>query len=110
MCSGPQPQGDHGTYAFMRIFWAKRARLARNALIEFIAQDNALAAIEIDDTITAASRRLAEFPLMGKAGRIAGTRELIVHEHYALVYELENDSLTILMVLHSSRQWPAAEA
>lgn len=93
----------------MRISWAKGARFARNALIEFIAQDNVLAAIEIDETITATSLRLAEFPLLGKNGRIAGTRELVVHEHYVLVYELENDSLTILMVLHTSRQWSSAD-
>lgn len=93
----------------MKVIWAKRAVLTRNALIDFIADDSVLAALEVDDTITAATLRLAEFPLLGKPGRIAGTRELVAHEHYILVYEVADDILVILMVLHTSRQWPPVE-
>ena len=94
----------------MRLFWTKSAALARQALVEFIADDNLLAAIEVDDTITTATLRLVDFPLLGKAGRIAGTRELVVHEHYILIYEVADDSILVLMVLHTSRPWPPAEA
>lgn len=91
----------------MRIVWAKQATIARNALIDFIAADNVLAALDVDDTITAATLRLADYPLLGKAGRIAETRELVVHEHYIIVYEVTEECIIVLMVLHTSRQWPA---
>ena len=68
-----------------------------------------LAALEVDDTITAATLRLEEFPLLGRPGRIDGTRELVVHQHYILVYEVVDDTIIILMVLHTSRQWPPEE-
>ena len=90
----------------MKVVWARRATLARTDLINYIADDNVLAALEVDDTITAAVLRLEAFPLMGKPGRIDGTRELVVHQHYILVYEVAGDTITILMVLHTSRQWP----
>jgi len=90
----------------MKIVWAKRATLARSDLIDYIAEDNVLAALEVDDTITAATFRLAEFPLLGKPGRIDGTRELVIHQHYILVYEIVDDAILVLMVLHTSRLWP----
>ena len=93
----------------MKVVWAKRAAHARNGLINYIAEDNVLAALEMDDTITAATLRLEEFPLLGKPGRIDGTRELVVHQHYILVYEVVDDTIIILMVLHTSRQWPPEE-
>ena len=94
----------------MKIVWAERAVHARKNLIDFIAEDNVLAALEMDDTITAAVLRLKNFPLLGKPGRIEGTREIVVHQHYILVYEVVEATILILMVLHTSRQWPPEEA
>ena len=94
----------------MKLVWARRATLARNDLINYIADDNVLAALEVDDTITAATLRLKKFPLLGKPGRIDGTRELVVHQHYILVYEIVDDTIIINMVLHASRQWPPHSA
>ena len=34
------------------------------------------------------------------------TLELIPHEHYRLVYEIESDTAWILALVHTSRQWP----
>jgi addiction module RelE/StbE family toxin len=90
----------------MKLVWASRAVLARNDLIDYIAADNVPAALEVDDTISAATFRLAEFPLLGKPGRIDSTRELVIHQCYILVYEIVDDTVLVLMVLHCSRQWP----
>ena len=94
----------------MKVVWARRATLARHDLIDFIAKDNVLAALEVDDTITTAVLRLEKFPLLGKPGRIDGTRELVVNQHYILVYEIVDDTIIILMVLHTSRLWPPVDA
>jgi addiction module RelE/StbE family toxin len=93
----------------MKLVWARRAALARNDIIDYIADDNVLAALEVDDAITSATLRLEKFPLLGKPGRIDGTRELVVHRHYILVYEVADDAVVILMALHASRQWPPAD-
>lgn len=53
-----------------------------------------------------AATRLGEHPNLGKQGKISGTRELIPHENYRLVYEIENKTVWILALVHTARQWP----
>lgn len=55
-----------------------------------------------------AAARLANFPLLGKPGQIAGTRELITHENYRLIYEVveADDTVWVLALIHTARQWP----
>jgi toxin ParE1/3/4 len=42
---------------------------------------------------------------LGRAGRIQGTREFVVHQNYVLVYDIAGDDVRILRVLHTARQW-----
>ena len=79
----------------------------RADIVDFIAQDNPLAAIRMDEIFSAAVGRLAEHPLLGRAGQIPGTRELIPHETYRLVYEVQADTVWILTLVHTARLWPA---
>ncbi len=90
----------------MRVLWTLSAEQDRTDIIDFIAQDNALAAIRMDEVFAAAVGRLAEHPLMGRPGRIPGTRELIPHESYRLVYEVHADAVWILTLVHTARLWP----
>lgn len=45
---------------------------------------------------------------MGAPGKIVGTRELIPHEHYRLVYELDEETgiVWIVTLIHTARCWP----
>ena len=43
----------------------------------------------MDELFSDAAARLAAHPKMGKPGKIAGTRELIPHKSYRLMYEIE---------------------
>jgi toxin ParE1/3/4 len=50
---------------------------------------------------------LAEFPRVGRSGRIPGTRELVVlRTPYFLVYRIDEPLVEILRVVHGARQWP----
>ncbi len=74
----------------------------------FIARDNPEAARAVAGRVRAAARRLDQFPLLGREGRRAGTRELVLPSlPYVLVYRVETDaSVSILRFLHTSRVWP----
>jgi len=54
-----------------------------------------LADIRMDEIFSAAVGRLAEHPLLGRAGQIPGTRELIPHESYRVVYEVRAETVWI---------------
>ncbi|CAN7172876.1 MULTISPECIES: type II toxin-antitoxin system RelE/ParE family toxin [Variovorax] len=90
----------------MRVLWTLSAEQDRADIVDFIAQDNPLAAIRMDEIFSAAVGRLAEHPLLGRAGQIPGTRELIPHESYRLVYEVRADTVWILTLVHTARLWP----
>lgn len=65
-----------------------------------------LPAIHIDQLFSDAVARLADFPLLGHAGAVAETRELTPHRNYRLIYEVAGDTIWILVLIHSARQWP----
>ena len=90
----------------MRVLWTLSAEQDRADIVDFIAQDNPLAAIRMDETFSAAVGRVAEHPPLGRAGQIPGTRELIPHESYRLVYEVRADTIWILTLVHTARLWP----
>ena len=92
----------------MRVVWTIPANRNREAIISFIEQDNPLAAIEMDVLFTKAADSLSTLPLQGRKGRVAGTRELIVHRNYILVYsyDIKTEKIYITTVLHALRQYP----
>ena len=69
-----------------------------------------LAATRMDEIFSAAVGRLAEHPLLGRAGQIPGTRELIPHESYRVVYEVRAETVWILTLVHTARLWPPARS
>lgn len=90
----------------MRVVWTLSAEQDRADIFEFIARDNPLAAIRMDELFGTAVSRLAEHPSLGRPGLNPGTRELIPHESYRLVYQAEADTVWILALVHTARLWP----
>ena len=60
----------------------------------------------MDELFSKAARKLLDFSEMGRAGLIQGTRELVPHENYRLIYEIHGKTVWIVALLHTSRQWP----
>lgn len=90
----------------MKVLWASTAEQDRADIIDYISQDNPLAAIRMDELFADAAGRLAVHPYLGMAGLIPGTRELIPHESYRLVYEVQANTVWILALVHTARMWP----
>lgn len=92
----------------MRVIWTPESQQDRADVWEYIAADNLRAAARMDELFSTAVARLADHPKLGKPGKIPGTRELIPHESYRLVYEIEGETVWMLALVHTSRQWPPA--
>ncbi|MFZ6713016.1 type II toxin-antitoxin system RelE/ParE family toxin [Undibacterium sp. TC9W] len=88
------------------IFWKK---LAINDLIkigQYIAKNSPANAQKLVSEIEGKVTRLAVYPQMGKPGRKRGTRELVAHDNYFVVYRVLAKKVEILRVKHVAQQWP----
>jgi toxin ParE1/3/4 len=92
----------------VKVYWTPEAEQDRDDVFEFIAADNPRAAIRMDELFGEEAARLIDYPEIGHPGVVPGTNELVVHENYKLVYEIEKRSNTvwILAVVHTRRRWP----
>lgn len=91
----------------MRSLWTAQALDDLGAIVTHIANDDPDAANRLLDRIEeTGSVILPANPLMGRPGRVEGTREFVVHPSYILVYRVQAGRLEILTVRHSARSWP----
>lgn len=91
----------------MQIEWSEFALNDREAIFDYILQDSSNAAVAVDDRIERQVENLAQFPEMGRPGRIEQTRELVIQRTpYIVAYYIHNEVVLILRVLHGARQWP----
>ena len=90
----------------MKVVWTPEALKDRADIWDYIVGEKPRAAVRLDELFSDAAARLAEHPMLGQMGKIPGTRELIPHESYRLVYEIQGQVLWILALVHTARQWP----
>ena len=92
----------------MTVVWSPRAIQHLAALRAYIARDNPAAAAGVALALLAAVDRVAEFPNVGRPGRLAGTRELVVPgTPYVIPYRVGPERLEIIAVFHQRQQWPS---
>jgi addiction module RelE/StbE family toxin len=90
----------------MNLVWTKVARADRRKVFEYIQADSPRAACKMDMVFSEKAAILPRFPEIGRLGRVPGTRELLAHRHYFLIYRIRGKTIQILRLLHTSRQWP----
>jgi len=91
----------------MDIVWREVAIDGLERARRYIVQHNPAAAERIQRTILAAVARLADHPNLGRAGRVEGTRELVVpRTRYIVAYTVLDDEVVIVAVQHTAQQWP----
>ncbi|MCW4460590.1 type II toxin-antitoxin system RelE/ParE family toxin [Sphingomonas sp. BT-65] len=86
--------------------WEADAELQLLNLLEFVGERNASAAARLKATIDEAIGRSCQFPEIGRPGRVAGTRELIVHPNYIVVYQITETAIDVLRLLHARQLYP----
>ncbi|MGF6226357.1 toxin ParE1/3/4 [Inquilinus ginsengisoli] len=93
--------------------WSREALNDVKGQVAFIARDNPLAARRIADRLRDAGEALGNLA-SGRPGRVTGTYETSVSRlPYIIAYELRpiagRESVVILRVIHTARNWPAEE-
>jgi toxin ParE1/3/4 len=92
----------------MNILWSPEAIEDLASLRGYIAEDDPAAArrvvLHIIQTI---AQLLPENPQIGRAGRLPGTRELVIpRTPYIVPYRIQRPTIQILRVYHAARRWP----
>jgi toxin ParE1/3/4 len=91
----------------MQVRWTAPAARDLQEIIRYIRKDNPSAARAIAKALFDAANGLDLFPLKGRAGRIEGTRELVMPGMpYIVVYEVRPTAVHILHIYHAARNWP----
>ncbi len=88
------------------ILWLPSASEDLNEIIDYIADRNFSAALELQEVIEQSTSQIPQHPYIYRAGRVAGTREMVVHPNYLVVYRVGATAIEILGVLHTRLPYP----
>ena len=84
---------------------AEASRQFLDALAYIAAHSPAAAevlAAEVGDKLSLALR----FPEIGRKGRVARTRELVVHPNYIVIYAVRQRTIDVIRFLHTRQRYP----
>lgn len=88
------------------IVFTELAQEDLRAIKKYICCDNFFAAQEVVKHILECIENLKVNPSIGRAGRVLRTRELVITKYpYIVPYQVRDNSVYILRVLHTSRKW-----
>ena len=92
----------------MNVNFTPQARDDLLSIRDWIAQDDARIADQVIARIVQTAMMFGQFPMLGRVGRIAGTREFsVVGLPYLIVYRIESETeIDVVTVVHTRRQWP----
>lgn len=99
---------QESTGGFLSVIqWLPLASTNRFEQLDYIAQDNPLAAISQDEQIERQVDMLMQHPNIGRPGRKKGTRELVISRTpFVVVYRVKGTRIEVIRLLHSSQQYP----
>lgn len=91
----------------MKVAWTRLALADLDSARLYIAEESPSAAARIINRIKAAVSALSRHPELGRPGRAAGTRELVVAgTPFILPYRIRAKRIEVLAVIHGARRWP----
>ncbi len=91
----------------MTVRWTPTSLRDLDALHSYISEDNTVAALDVVETLLKGIEALTRNPHMGRTGRVAGTRELVMAP-FVIAYRSRRTVVEILSIIHGARRWPEA--
>jgi len=102
-----QREASESPGKIVRLRWSLPAVEQLHEIFDYIADENAAAALRSIQRIRLSVRQASRMPYAGRVGRVAGTREVNVPgTSYIVAYRVLEDASHVLAVLHGARQWP----
>lgn len=90
------------------IEWSEQAARQLVQAEDYIALSNSEDVAErITTQIVSSIQQLLRFPLSGRSGRVAGTRELVIsNTPFIVAYAVDHESVVVLAIYHGAQQGP----
>jgi len=90
------------------IKWTEQATQQLDQAHDYITlSNNKEVAARITTQIVTGVQQLAAFPTSGKAGRVPGTRELVIsNTPFIVAYAIDKTDIVILAIYQGAQRWP----
>ena len=90
------------------IEWTEQATRQLDQAHDYIAlSSNDEVAARITMQIVTSVQQLAVYPTSGRAGRVIGTRELVIsNTPFIAAYAIDKADIVVLAVYHGAQHWP----
>jgi len=90
------------------IEWTEQATRQSDQVHDYIVLSNSeQVAARIMMQIINSVQQLAAFPMSGRAGRVPGTREMVIsHTPFIAAYAIDKARIVILAIYHVAQHWP----
>ncbi|WP_395713513.1 type II toxin-antitoxin system RelE/ParE family toxin [Reyranella sp.] len=89
----------------LEVVWSATALADLDEILAYIRGQDPVTADRVAARINERVGTLSIHPRLGRAGRVRGTRELVVAP-FIIAYELAGDLVVVLAVLRGRRRWP----
>lgn len=90
----------------LRLLWSDPARASLRRILDYIGAEDEAAALRLKARIDQMILPVLEHPYIFRAGRISGTREIVIHPNYVVIYKVADEHIEIVRVLHTRQQYP----
>ncbi len=90
------------------IKWTEQATQQLGQAHDYITlSNNKEVAARITMQIVNGVQQLAAFPMSGRAGRVPGTRELVIsNTPFMAAYAIDKADIVVLAIYHGAQHWP----
>jgi len=88
------------------IHWRRDAEEDLNNILTYIAERSPSGAANLLEDIERSIYGISQNPYLYRRGRVSGTREIVAHPNYIIVYQETLDAIGIVAILHSRQQYP----
>jgi addiction module RelE/StbE family toxin len=90
------------------IKWTEQATQQLDQAYDYITlSNNKEVAARITMQIVNGVQQLAAFPMSGRAGRVPGTRELVIsNTPFIAAYAIDRADIVVLAIYHGAQHWP----
>lgn len=93
----------------LKLSWTPPALADLAVAREYLGKERPSSVAAVAERLERALKALGDHPEIGRAGRVSGTKELVVPgTPFLIAYRIRRQRIEILAFLHGARRWPSA--